>query len=157
MVPWWREVGEQVQHLADECRVERAGHFVEQQQRRTHGQRAHDGDALLLTAREAFGVVVGAILAARCDRATPALRRATSSRLRLRARTGPSRMLSSTLEVGKEVVGLKDHADVTSHEVGVDAWIGQTLTEEADARRRRSSRAGWRSAAAWTCPNPTRR
>ena len=41
-----------VQHLADELRVERRGHLVEQDHVRVHGKRPRDRDALLLAARE---------------------------------------------------------------------------------------------------------
>jgi hypothetical protein len=46
------------QDLGDELRVERARHLVEEHQARTHRERAHDRDALLLAARDAVGVLV---------------------------------------------------------------------------------------------------
>ena len=45
-----REILHYVEHLANHFRVERAGRLVEQHHIRVHGQRAHDGDALLLPA-----------------------------------------------------------------------------------------------------------
>ena len=54
-------VGQVLHHpedLADELRVEGAGRLVEQQHPRLHGQRAGDGDPLLLAAREPRRVLV---------------------------------------------------------------------------------------------------
>ena len=62
VVPDVREVTQQVEDLADERRIERARDLVEQEQRRSHRERSHDGDALLLSAGESVGVVVGAVL-----------------------------------------------------------------------------------------------
>ena len=47
-----REIAHHGQHLADEFGVERRGRLVEQDQLRPHGERAGDGDALLLAAGE---------------------------------------------------------------------------------------------------------
>src|SRR5262245_23679407 len=46
------EFGEQAENLLSRMRVERAGRFVSQQQRRPAAQRAGDSHALLLAARE---------------------------------------------------------------------------------------------------------
>src|SRR5262249_38357890 len=44
--------------LADELRIERGGRVVEQDHFRAHGERAGNGNALLLTAREVRGICV---------------------------------------------------------------------------------------------------
>src|SRR3546814_19633357 len=46
------------QHLADQLRVERRGDLVEQHDLGTHGERAGDGDPLLLAAGELAGKMV---------------------------------------------------------------------------------------------------
>ena len=46
------------QHLAREQRVERGGRLVEKENFRLHRERAGDGHALLLPARELIGVSV---------------------------------------------------------------------------------------------------
>ena len=52
------QLADDVEHLGHELRVEGGGDLVEQQQVRLHGQRADDGHALLLAAREPVGVLV---------------------------------------------------------------------------------------------------
>src|SRR3989449_4577754 len=52
------ERGHDVEHLVDHLRVERGGRLVEQHDLRLHGERAGDGHALLLTAREVGGIGV---------------------------------------------------------------------------------------------------
>ena len=47
-----------LQHLAHKLRVERGSDLIAQQRNRLHRQRAGDGNALLLTARELIGVIV---------------------------------------------------------------------------------------------------
>jgi len=49
------------QHIADQFRVEGGGRFIEQHQAGRDGQRAGDGDALLLPAGEAVRQVIGVI------------------------------------------------------------------------------------------------
>ena len=48
-----------LEHLADQFRIERGGHLVEQHDVRVHGERAGDGDALLLAAGEARRILLG--------------------------------------------------------------------------------------------------
>ena len=50
-----------VEHLGDQFGVERAGRLVEQHRLRVHRQRAGDGGALLLAARELLGIGVGLV------------------------------------------------------------------------------------------------
>ena len=49
------ERADDAQHLADQLGIERRGRLVEQQQLGIHGQRAGDGDALLLPAGRCAG------------------------------------------------------------------------------------------------------
>jgi hypothetical protein len=53
------EVDHHVEHLGDHLGIERGGRLVEQHHPRLHAQRAGDGDALLLAARELAGALVG--------------------------------------------------------------------------------------------------
>jgi hypothetical protein len=52
------ELDHDVEHLLDHLGIEGRGRLVEQHDLRLHAQRAGDGDALLLTARELAGVLV---------------------------------------------------------------------------------------------------
>ena len=55
------ERADHAQHLADQLGIERRGRLVEQQQLGIHGQRAGDGDALLLAAREVRRIGLGLV------------------------------------------------------------------------------------------------
>ena len=57
----FRQRFDDFKHLADHFRVEGAGWFVKEHDFRLHRQRAHDGEALLLAAGEAGGLVVALI------------------------------------------------------------------------------------------------
>ena len=54
------EIGHQIEHTLDQLRVERARNLVEENDLRFHGERAGNGDTLLLAAREAAGPVTTA-------------------------------------------------------------------------------------------------
>ena len=49
------QLAQHVEHLAHKLGVQRAGDLVEEHDLRLHGERAQDGHALLLTARELVG------------------------------------------------------------------------------------------------------
>ncbi len=51
------QIAHDVQDLRDQLGIERRGDLVEQQHQRVHGERARDGDALLLPARQAVGIL----------------------------------------------------------------------------------------------------
>ena len=55
------ELAHEAQYLGDQLGVERARDLVEEQQLGPHRERAHDRDALLLTARQAVGIVVALV------------------------------------------------------------------------------------------------
>ena len=59
--PLLGELADRIEHLRDEHRVERARDLVEQQDVGLHRERADDGDALLLSAREPVRVLVGLV------------------------------------------------------------------------------------------------
>ncbi len=59
VMPSCGELAHRPQHLADQLGVERGGRLVEEHQLGVHGERARDGDALLLAAGEARGIGVG--------------------------------------------------------------------------------------------------
>src|SRR2546425_10944826 len=56
-----RQLPDHLQHLGNELRVEGARDLVEEQQIGLHRERAHDGDALLLAAREPVGILVALV------------------------------------------------------------------------------------------------
>ena len=101
--PLGGELADDVQHLADELGIERAGHLVEQQQRGIHGQCADDRHALLLAAGEAIGIVARACRPGRIGRAA----RRPAPRPRRAAGPGrdaaPGVTLSSTDMCGKRL------------------------------------------------------
>ncbi len=55
------ELADHVEHLGDELRVERARDLVEQHDVGLHRERAHDRHALLLSAGEPIGVLIGLV------------------------------------------------------------------------------------------------
>ncbi len=73
MVPSLGELGQDRQHLRRHLRVERAGHLVEQQIARLHGQRPADADALALAAGELRRIGIGAVAEADRGEQRPAL------------------------------------------------------------------------------------
>ena len=151
------ELADDLEHLADQLGVERARDLVEQQRARPRGQRADDRDALLLAAREAVGVVAlapgqpeaGEQLARRAPRPprapTPC------------ARTGASTTFSSTVRCGNRLNAWKTIPSRRRTGDRRDRGVGDRPRRRAGRRRRRSPRAGRCSAAASTCPSPTRR
>jgi len=87
--------------LRPRVRVEGAGGLVEQQQSRFHGERAGDGDALLLTAGHLPGV--GVSRPARPTRSSSARARTAPAARHPRTATGASVMFSSTVMCGKRL------------------------------------------------------
>src|SRR5919197_2816621 len=55
--PAGSQLADHVENLADELRIERARHLVEEHQARLHGEGADDGDALLLAAGEPIRIL----------------------------------------------------------------------------------------------------
>ena len=147
------ELADRVEHLAHELGVERARDLVEQERPRVGGQRAGDGDALLLAAGEVVRVVA---LAALQPEAGEQLAR---PRLRVRARAlvrahGRQRDVVEHAEVREEVEVLEDHAEPPAHRDRVDRRVRDDLAVEEDvavvdllqqvdaAQQRRLARAG---------------
>ena len=93
VMPLARHVLEHLEHLAGQFGVERRGDLVEQHQLGLHGERARDGDALLLAARE---------LRRDRRRACPPGRRGAARRARARAR--PRRRHASSRRCGASVM-----------------------------------------------------
>ena len=99
-----------LEHLADHLRVERARRLVEEHQRRLHGQRARDRDALLLAAGELARVDVALV-----GEPDPREQPSAARRLRLRQSAHADRRLDDVLERGhvrEEVEALEDEADL---------------------------------------------
>ena len=117
VMPASAELADHVQHLADQLRVERAGHLVEQHQPRLHRQRAHDRDPLLLAAGQPVGVLVAPCRPGRTARAAPAPRSSASRRRRPSTLRGASVTLSQHRHVREQVERLEDDADPAADRV----------------------------------------
>ena len=126
------ELADDVEDLGHELRVERAGDLVEEQQVRLHGQRAHDGDALLLAAREPVGVLVRLLgqAEARQQRSGLLLGLGPGQPQHLARR---ERDVAQDAHVREEVEGLEDDADATADPVDVHAARGDLLAVHDDA------------------------
>ena len=103
VMPSSRELDHDVQHLLDHLGIERRGRLVEQHHLRLHAERAGDGDALLLAARELAGIFVRLLgnahaLEEAASRA-PRPRRASC----LRTQIGAKVRFSSTVRCGKRL------------------------------------------------------
>src|SRR4051812_8440561 len=108
-----RQAAHDVEHLADELRVQCRGRLVEQHQLRFHRQRAGDRHPLLLAAGELVRVVVHAV--AQAHSAQQFLPAGTG--LALVDALDPHRRLGHVLQGGhvrEEVEALEHHADVPS-------------------------------------------
>ena len=96
-----------------------------------HGEGSHDGDALLLTARETLGIVVRPILQSDALQQHHGLFANLIALAFLRPHR-PKHDVVEHAEMRKEVVRLKDDADVASHQFGIDPRIHQALSIEGD-------------------------
>ena len=108
------QLADDVQHLADELRVERARHLVEQQELGPHRQRAHDRRALLLAAGEPVRVL--GCLVGETEAGEELRRTLLRVGLRLAQRLPrPERHVVEHAHVREEVEGLEDDADAAPH------------------------------------------
>ena len=89
------------QHLAGQFGIERRGDLVEQHQLGLHRQRAGDGDALLLAARELLGI--GSALSVRPTIASTSAALAAASRDCFFTRVSASVMFRSTVRCGNRL------------------------------------------------------
>ena len=145
------ERADHAQHLADQLGVERRGRLVEQQHLGVHRQRAGDGDALLLPAREPRRVGLG--LVGEADAGELGLGARARLGLALAAhRAQPLHHVAERGHVREQVELLEHHADALAHArqlgfvVAAPAGIGLARRGAADrlagrARRRRRSAA----------------
>ena len=95
-----------VEHLAHQLRVERAGGLVEHQHLGLHAQRAGDGDALLLAARQARRVLVALVEQLDLVRYFSAVSMASALGTPLTL-VGASMQFSSTVMCGKRLKSWK--------------------------------------------------
>ena len=131
VMPSLGEADHDVEDLVDHLRVERRGRLVEEHHLRVHGQRAGDGDALLLAAGELGRVLVGLVgdadpveqLAGRASRPRPCVC--------LRTLIGPSVTFSRIVLWAKRLKRLEDHADVGAQPGQRLALLGQRLRRRA--------------------------
>ena len=129
-----RQLLDYAEHFAHELGVERGRDFIAQQQRRLHRERARDGHALLLSARELIGISVE--LVAETD--------AFEHLLRDLARLRTRRFLDDALrehdvfsgaQMRKQVVLLKHHADLQPEAAQVGMACVDALAVDADRSR----------------------
>ena len=144
VMPLVGEVAHDVEHLADELRVERAGRLVEEHQLGLHRERPGDRDALLLAAGELARV--GVLAAGEADpvEQSPRLARPPRSCRTPLTRIGASMTLLERGHVREQVEALEDHADLGP--LARDLALAQLVAacrraaRSRRARRRPSSR-----------------
>ena len=108
----------QLQHLAHHLGVKGAGGLVEQDHVRVHGQRAGNGDALLLTAGQALGVGVGLVGQTYAGQQLVCTGRDGLFILQLQQAGGKFKVLFHG-QVGEQVEVLEHHAHLLAHGVDV--------------------------------------
>ncbi len=120
-----------LQHFADHLRIQRAGRFVEQHDRRLEGQRPGDGHALLLAAGQRAGVGL------RLVRHAHPLQQLVRQRLGVAARRLQDmqrrvRHVVQHAHVRKQVELLEHEADAAAQRVDVHALGVDVLAVDAD-------------------------
>ncbi len=98
-----RQLLDDIEHFADQFRIERRCRLIEQQHLRAQRQGAGDGDALLLAAGELARIGIDLVAEARRGPAAPAPSCTASSRLTPRTWIGASMRFSSTVRCGKRL------------------------------------------------------
>ena len=150
------ELAHDVEHAADEFRIERRGGLIEQHHLGFERERARDRDPLLLAARKLTGI--GARLV---GKAHPIERRDARCALPRRAACPAPWQRECDVpqrrHVRIEVERLEYHADLSPH--GVDVGRARHDVDAVDANRTsgRLLQAGCSSAAACSCPIRTAR
>ena len=128
------ELADDSEHLGDELGVERARDLVEQEQSGLHGERAHDRDALLLSAREPIRVLVAFVGEAETGEqlvgAGLGRHRGEPERLPWRERD-----VVEDGHVREEIERLEDDPDPAAQLVHVDSACRDVLTTHGDASR----------------------
>ena len=149
----FRKVAHEVEHLADHLGVERGGRLVEEHDLGRHGERAHDGDTLLLAAGEHRGILVCLVGKADALKQRHGLR--VGLRLGLEAQLdGCEGDVLLDRHMREEVEVLEHHAHLAAVEVQVDLLAvegdilevngagGRLLEEVQAAQQRRFAAAG---------------
>ena len=147
------KVAHQIEHLADHLGVERGGRLVEEHDLGRHGERAHDGDTLLLPAGEHRGILVCLVGKADALKQRHGLR--VGLRLRFEAQLdGREGDVLLDRHMREEVEVLEHHAHLAAVEVQVDLLAvegdtlevngagGRLLEEVQAAQQRRFAAAG---------------
>ena len=147
------EVAHQIEHLADHLRVKRARRLVEEHDLGCHGERAHNGDALLLPAGEHRGIFVRLVGKADALEQRHGLRVGVRLRFEPQLHGGEGDVLLHR-HVREEVEMLKDHAHLAAVEIQIDLFAvegnvlegngagGRLLQEIEAAQQRRFAAAG---------------
>ena len=149
----FRKVAHQIEHLADHLGVERGGRLVEEHDLGRHGERAHDGDTLLLAAGEHRGILV--CLVGKADALKQRHGLLVGLRLGLEAQLdGREGDVLLDCHMREEVEVLEHHAHLAAVEVQVDLLAvegdilevngagGRLLQEVQAAQQRRFAAAG---------------
>ena len=126
------ERAHEVEHLADEFRVERRGDLVEQQHLGVGRDGADDRDALLLPAGEAVGVGVREVGEPDALEERQCARLGILSRHLVHDARGEGHVAEHR-QMREEVVALEHRAEPRAHPVAVDARVGDVLVAEEDA------------------------
>ena len=144
-----------VQHFADRFGIERRGRFVEQHHLGLHRQRAGDGDALLLAARQIARDSCRALSASPTLSSKRLARAVGRRRAPGAARSpGPIITLAKRGPVRKQLEVLEHHAHPPAHLRACRPVGAAEVRRPAGSRRRRSSPARWCSEAVSICPEP---
>ena len=152
VMPLCGQVAHDVEHLADQLRVERRGGLVEEHQLGLHRQGAGDRDALLLAAGQLVGVDVHLVAEADAVEQAPAALDGDGRRSRASPAAGASMTFSQRRHVREEVEALEHHADLAAlaaHlavaqlvQLVAALLVADQLTVDVEPCRRRSSRGG---------------
>ena len=122
-----------VEHLLDHLGIERGRRLVEQHDARVHAQRARDGDALLLAARELAGILVAPARGS-CTRSRYCMATfSASARGIFFTHTGRQAEIVQHGQVRKQVEALEHHADLGADLVDLAQVVGELDAVDDDA------------------------
>ena len=130
-----RQLLHNVEHFADHLGVERARRLVKEHDLRVHGERTHDGDALLLPAGERGRIAVAAV--GQTDAGKELVRLRIRLRLRHELRLhGRERDVAAHGHVREQVEVLEHHAHLAAHGVDIHLRVGDLRTGKGNGAGR---------------------
>ena len=131
-----RQLLHNIEHFADHLGVERARRLVKEHDLRVHGERTHDGDALLLAAGECGRIAVAPV--GQADAGKELVRLCIRLRLRHELRLhGRERDILAHGHVRKQVEVLEHHAHLAAHGVDIHLRVGDLRAGKGDGTGRR--------------------